>query len=923
MQRLLRQSTAVDVLIGPFIDDTDFKTPETALTITNTDTQLSKNGQALANRSDTTSCAHDASGYYNCELDATDTNTLGQLRITVNESGSLPMWEDFFVLQAAAYDRMVSSTDAPTLAKQNTIITDIATVDGNVDSILTDTGTTLPAQITALNDFNPASDDVAVVTLVGTTTANTDMRGTDSAATEAKQDIIDTNVDSILVDTAEIGVAGAGLTDIIGAEGDTLESLSGQIDSIGTASGGALNFAAIDDNVGGAIKGVTFVGVESSGTFASTEAEDASYHQITHSGNAFDVVYEYSIGGARTAAEILWRGSLVSNNDVMSIQVYNGTTWDTIQTVNGHSNSAPTVSTDNTTIRIPLLSKHTGTGADLGKVFLRFVTSGQTSPVLYTDQFLVSAVNIGQTVGYANGQIWINTNKSNTSTEPFVDGVADNPVSTLAAALTLSADNSVNLVDFHVINGSSVTFAASMANKSMFGDHYSVALGGQACGGLYLQGATVSGAGTSSGEEMHFEGCDFETVTVEQAHWDKCGFSGTVTMNTADNYDLHGCYSKGAAVPVFNKTAGQAIIFETHFYSGDITCGGIESGDSYELRGDFGTIVLNGADGTVHVHGTYQTIIDNRTGSPVLDFTGAIKNGDSAAIKAITDNNTGGDLDVNVVKIDGSLDAPGDLKRWLFTKFSGTTGADGAANGTTIIDDDLFFGDNNIVGHRLIITDPEHAQEGEARIITGYIDSTSTVTVSPAFSGQILSGVFFTIEPANSNVQMWNQNAVTGDGDWAELQTDVDTLLTDLATVDSNVDAIKVSTDNLPSDPASETNVNANETKIDAIIATLGAAGAGLTDLGSMSTGMKAEINAEIVDVLTVDTIPELTAGAPATTPTFRDAVMLLYMSLRNKNISNASTNLNEIHNNADTVITKSTISDDGSIFTKTKFIAP
>lgn len=36
--------------------------------------------------------------------------------------------------------------------------------------------------IGALNDFNPATDQVAGVTLVGTTTTNTDMRGTDDAA---------------------------------------------------------------------------------------------------------------------------------------------------------------------------------------------------------------------------------------------------------------------------------------------------------------------------------------------------------------------------------------------------------------------------------------------------------------------------------------------------------------------------------------------------------------------------------------------------------------------------------------------------------------------------------------------------------------------------------------------------------------------
>jgi hypothetical protein len=41
--------------------------------------------------------------------------------------------------------------------------------------ILTDTGTTIPAQITALNDFDPTTDTVARVTLVDTTTVNTDM----------------------------------------------------------------------------------------------------------------------------------------------------------------------------------------------------------------------------------------------------------------------------------------------------------------------------------------------------------------------------------------------------------------------------------------------------------------------------------------------------------------------------------------------------------------------------------------------------------------------------------------------------------------------------------------------------------------------------------------------------------------------------
>jgi hypothetical protein len=59
----------------------------------------------------------------------------------------------------------------------------LATVDANVDSILVDTGTDLPAQITALNDFNPATEEVSadVVKINGVAEAAEDLGA--SAAT--------------------------------------------------------------------------------------------------------------------------------------------------------------------------------------------------------------------------------------------------------------------------------------------------------------------------------------------------------------------------------------------------------------------------------------------------------------------------------------------------------------------------------------------------------------------------------------------------------------------------------------------------------------------------------------------------------------------------------------------------------------------
>jgi hypothetical protein len=101
----LRQSTAVDVLIGPFLDDADGDTPDTDATL---DVELSKLGQALANKSDATTPTHDAAGdvdgYYNCELDATDTNTVGILTLVVHHADDLAVRFDFQVVEEAVYD---------------------------------------------------------------------------------------------------------------------------------------------------------------------------------------------------------------------------------------------------------------------------------------------------------------------------------------------------------------------------------------------------------------------------------------------------------------------------------------------------------------------------------------------------------------------------------------------------------------------------------------------------------------------------------------------------------------------------------------------------------------------------------------------------------------------------------------------------
>lgn len=78
------------------------------------------------------------------------------------------------------------------------------------------------------------------------------------------------------------------------------------------------------------------------------------------------------------------------------------------------------------------------------------------------------------------------------------------------------------------------------------------------------------------------------------------------------------------------------------------------------------------------------------------------------------------------------------------------------------------------------------------------------------------------------------------------------------------------------------------------------------------------------IDSLLTGTISELSQGVPPATPTLQQAVMLMYMALRNKTnvtTSGASDYL-EINNDAGTVICKKTLTDDGSDYSEAEMIS-
>jgi len=101
----LRQSTAQTILFGPCLDITDGVTEEVALTLAQADMRLSKDGGAFAQKNAAGNATHDSDGWYSTSLDATDTATVGILRLNVHQPANmLPLWDTFFVLTQEVYD---------------------------------------------------------------------------------------------------------------------------------------------------------------------------------------------------------------------------------------------------------------------------------------------------------------------------------------------------------------------------------------------------------------------------------------------------------------------------------------------------------------------------------------------------------------------------------------------------------------------------------------------------------------------------------------------------------------------------------------------------------------------------------------------------------------------------------------------------
>lgn len=131
--QFLKQSTGVDVRVGPAMDPADGVTPVTGLTLGAADQAelLKHDGAATVDISGRTFAAVTGSdGWYDLTLTTTDTNTVGMVTVVVQDaSATLPTFTDFMVLPAGVYDVLFANVEG-TLDLQEVLRLILAAVAG-------------------------------------------------------------------------------------------------------------------------------------------------------------------------------------------------------------------------------------------------------------------------------------------------------------------------------------------------------------------------------------------------------------------------------------------------------------------------------------------------------------------------------------------------------------------------------------------------------------------------------------------------------------------------------------------------------------------------------------------------------------------------------------------------------------------------
>jgi len=802
MNRELRQSTAVDVLIGQFIDDTDFKTAEEGLTIAQADVRLSKNAAATAQKNDATSCTHREDGNYSCPLNATDTNTLGSLSIMVTESGALPVREDFVVISQQAWDSKYSTDKLQVDVREwsGTTVTgdgDWAELQTDVDAILVDTDTTIPDLIAALNDLSSADVTTACETAIG-----------NQEPIEANVTQIDglaTNGNNATLNLKRLNIVNNDANPAMNVEnsgsGDALE-----LDGGGTGTGLKVNSdgsAAVSIN-----------SQNGNGVYIEGGGTSGKGMYITASGDNGDAIYAVASGnGDGLRLQASGTGKDINADQIDDILEDTGTTIPALIAALNDLSSA-----DVTTACETAIGNQEPIQADLRQILGTAITESSAGRIANNWDFFFdnadaqTAKKVDDVGGSATGiadAVWDELTSGHTTPGSFGVALTDILTDTattipglIAALNDLSSADVTTACETAITNSEPIESNLKQINDaSVVGNlatltlkqldiqnNAGAALIAKATAGSN-HGVDIAGSGTgdgvhsvagSTGHGMYLEG---GSVTGNGLRGDaKAGAShGAMFFGFSTG---HGMYLEGGATGYgLDAQSGVGGGVGARFFSR----GGNGAGVQMAGNGSgAGLQLLGGGSGKDIDADEIDDILED-TGTTIPALIAALNDISIADVQTAITNEEPIQADVRQILGTAVTESSGGriAGNWefFFDNSDSQTAKevdDVGGSATGIADavwDELTSGHVTPGSFGVAMTD---ILTDTATTIPGLIaalNDLSSADVTTACETAITNS-----EPIDANVTQWNSSAVTGDGDWAEMQTDLDAVLVDTGT---------------------------------------------------------------------------------------------------------------------------------------------
>ena len=219
--------------------------------------------------------------------------------------------------------------------------------------------------------------------------------------------------------------------------------------------------------------------------------------------------------------------------------------------------------------------------------------------------------NLQEFGDYEHDSVWLDSNNGSPGTTDYESGTINNKVDTIADANTIGA--SLNKSGRAIVEGSSITLAASQENQNLWGNNWTLALGGQSISGTHISGADVSGV-CSGANEPEFHECSIHNVTIPPCAFKVCDMNGILTLPVGEVH-LHGCSGESGLVLDYGAAVANTTIHATEF-SGDLIIDnlGANGVDVLDIRGH-GKMTLNAScvGGIINWDGHF-TIVNNGSG---------------------------------------------------------------------------------------------------------------------------------------------------------------------------------------------------------------------------------------------------------------------------------------------------------------------